>query len=243
MKRSAIQPLFACLLLGLAACQTEPEVVIYAGQPAPEPEPVAPAIDQAQVARARQLADMLYQAKVALDANRLMLPAGNNAYEIYQQVFQLDPGNAVAVQGMADIVLRYVALASDATNKGEYDNAAGYLNRAARLDANSSAVATARARLAEARKKQVDMIVLEPDALKSKSLELMGKLADIAQQIKANNSTFMIRARNDEEGRWIYKTMRDAVGGERLHGNIDISGTPGIVITSATTTDQTRLFD
>jgi hypothetical protein len=50
--------------------------------------------------------------------------------------------------------------------------------------------------------------------------------------LQASEATFLIRARTDEEGRWIYKTMRDAVGGYRLRGNIDVSGTPAIVVST-----------
>jgi tetratricopeptide (TPR) repeat protein len=218
--------------LALSACTAPPKVIVYPSTPAPEPEPAPVVIDEEQLRRARMLADMLYQAKNAFADNRLMLPAGNNAYETYQQVLQVDPGNAVALAGIEEIVLRYVALAEDAINKGQYDNATGYLNRAARLHADSADVASARSHLASARQNKVQMQALDPKALSAKSLEVMTQLADIAQQIRAADATFLIHARTDEEGRWIYKTMRDAVGGYRLRGNIGLGGTPGIVITS-----------
>jgi tetratricopeptide (TPR) repeat protein len=232
MKRVGSKLWVLWISLALSACTSPPKVIVYSSAPAPVPEVVPVVIDEGQLRRARMLADMLYQAKNAVDDNRLMLPVGNNAYDIYQQVLQLDPGNAVALEGIEEIVLRYVALAEDAINKGQYDNAAGFLNRAARLHADSADVAKARSHLASARQNQVQMQTLEPKALSAKNLEMMTQLADIAQRIRAADTTFLIHARTDEEGRWIYKTMRDAVGGYRLRGNIDIGGTPGIVITT-----------
>lgn len=226
----------------LVGCVTEPKVVTYPGSPPPEPPPEPVVIDETGLHKARVLADMLYDAKSAFDDNRLMLPAGNNAYEIYQQVLVLDPGNAVALAGIEEIVLRYVALALESINKGEYDNADSLLSRAGRLNSDSEAVAEGRAKLRLARQNQVNVHTLDPEDLRSKGLKTMTELAEIAQQIQASQSTFLIRARTDEEGRWIYKTMREAVGGYRLRGNIDISGAPGIVITStpATTSGGSR---
>jgi len=54
----------------------------------------------------------------------------------------------------------------------------------------------------------------------------------VARQIQASGGTFLIRARTDEEGRWIYKTMKDAVSGYRLRGNIEAAATPGIIISA-----------
>jgi tetratricopeptide (TPR) repeat protein len=220
------------LLAGLAACKTPPAVTTYPAKPLPEPEPQPVIINDDEFRRARILADMLYDAKNAYDDNRLMLPAGNNAYEIYQQVLQLDPGNAVAMEGIQEIAVRYISLAESAISQGEYDEADGLLGRATRLSPERPELAAARARLAQARQNRVQIHELDPVQLKEQSLEMMTELAEIAQQLQASEATFLIRARTDEEGRWIYKTMRDAVGGYRLRGNIDIAGTPAIVVST-----------
>ena len=220
------------LLLCLAACKTPPVVTTYPAKPLPAPEPQPVIINDDEFRRARILADMLYDAKTAYDDNRLMLPVGNNAYEIYQQVLQLDPGNAVAVGGIQEIAVRYISLAESAISQGEFEEADGLLGRATRLNPERPELAVARARLAQARQNRVQVHELDAGELKAQSLEMMTELAEIAQQLQASEATFLIRARTDEEGRWIYKTMRDAVGGYRLRGNIDISGTPAIVVST-----------
>lgn len=219
------------LVAGLAACKSTSVVTTYPAKPLPESEPVEVVVDEAELRRARILADMLYDAKGAYDDNRLMLPAGNNAYEKYQEVLQVDPGNTIALEGIQEIALRYIALADSAINQGEYANADALLGRAARLGPDRPELLPMKERLAKARLNKVEVRELDAAAVSARSLEAMTELAEVAQQIKSAEATFLIRARSDEEGRWIYQTMRDAVGGYRLRGNIDISGTPGIVIT------------
>jgi tetratricopeptide (TPR) repeat protein len=225
--------LLAALLAGLTGCRMPTTVTTYQGKPVAVPEPVTVTVDEAALRRARILADMLYAAKSAFDDNRLMVPAGNNAYEQYQQVLQVDPGNAQALAGIQEIAVRYIALAETALSQAEYTEAETMLARATRLNPAMPELAVTTARLAQARQVSVQVHALDAAGLRSHSLEIMTELAEVAQQIKTAEATFLIRARTDEEGRWIYKTMRDAVGGYRLRGNIAIAGSPAIVINTA----------
>ena len=229
--------LWLAVLLALAGCKSESRVFVYHGKTvvaAPESEPEQPVLmDEGQQQKQRILADILYDAKTAYADNRLMLPAGRNAYESYQQVLRLDPENAVALEGIQEIVLRYLAMADAAIRQAAYDNAEQYLARAERLNPQRPELAGIKAQLVAARKSQLNMHDLNPSALTARSPKLMNELGEIARQLQASGGTFLIRARTDEEGRWIYKTMSDAVGGRRLHGNIETAATPGIVISAA----------
>ncbi|HWK54464.1 MAG TPA: tetratricopeptide repeat protein [Hyphomicrobiales bacterium] len=218
-------------LLALSACQSPKETpVVYVPEPEPEVEAPPPAPDAEYVRVQRMLADLLYSARIAVEDNRLMTPAGNNAYEIYGEVLRLDPGNAVAVQGIEEIARRYIGLADTALGKGQYDQAETLLARSARIDAQSPALQEARQRLAKARETRVETYALDPAGLSAQSLEMMNTLAQIAQDIMAREATFLINARTDAEGRWIYKVMREAVGGYRLRGNIDIGSPPAVLV-------------
>jgi len=222
------------LLLLLTACATQPQPqLVYQSSPPPEPEPVEEpeAVGPDVFLKARLLADILYAAKVAYADNRLMSPSGNNAYDRYIEVLQLDPGNAVALEGIQDIALRYINLADTATVQGKYDDAASLLARAARLNPDRLELEPARERLRAARRNKIESYDLNPEGLREQSLETMVRLAEIAQHIMRNEATFLINARSDEEGRWIYRVMREAVGGQRLRGNIDISSNPHILVT------------
>jgi hypothetical protein len=53
-------------------------------------------------------------------------------------------------------------------------------------------------------------------------------LSEIAQQAKLRSMAFLIVARDDKEGRWIYGEMRKSVPGYRLRGNIERGSEPRI---------------
>ena len=190
------------------------------------PVDMPPAFD-----RARFLADILYEGRLAFDDNRLMSPPGNNAYEIYQEVLVLDPGNAVPAQGIEDIVLRYIELSDAALTLGQYDQADNYLSRARQINPGRAELEEARQRLAQARETKIQLYALDPGALGEQNLDMMTQLAQIAEHIRTLEATFLINARTDAEGRWIYKVMREAVGGYRLRGNIAVTGSPTILVT------------
>lgn len=183
--------------------------------------------------RIRIIADILYEASYAFDDNKLLLPAGDNAYDRYQEVLSVDPGNQVAIEGIKAIVIRYVELADEAMLIGKYDNAAAMLDRAASIDPGSDAIFAGLSRLEEARLNKVEFYELSPDLLSEQSIDVMILLAEIADMVKQSDATVLITARTDEEGRWIYKIMRESVGGYRLRGNISLGNVPGVQINSS----------
>ena len=221
--------------LALASCASrETGQVIYSpGDKAAEADPDRNRVEvyNDPFLRQRVLADMLYEARMAFEDNRLMAPAGNNAYDQFRTVLDFDPDNEVARQGILDIVGRYVDLADAAIAIGQFDNAQGLLDRAARIGENRELVAAARNRLAQARDVKMDVYALDARALASRDLDIMVKLGEIGQLIRDQEATFLINARSDEEGRWIYQVMRQAVGGFRLRGNIAITSEPSIQVT------------
>jgi hypothetical protein len=224
--------LVICALV-LGGCEGTKTRTVYVPPPVVEPEPEpAPPISSEELRRARLMADMLYDARIAYENNQLMTPSGSSAYDRYREVLSFDPENAVARQGLVDIVLRYVDLANIEMTQGEYDNAATLLQRGASILPDRPELGDARARLAVARQTKIENHPLDGDALRKQALEMMTELAAIAESIRAREATFLINARTDDEGRWIYKVMREAIGdGYRLRGNIGVSGTPAILIT------------
>ena len=220
------------LLLSSCGTQESGRVVYSGGAPdseaSVEERGALPASDP--FIRQRILADMLYEARIAYEDNRLMSPAGNNAYDKFREVLDIEPENTVAMQGIRDIVYRYVELADAAIQVGQFDNAESYLSRARRVGVEWDVIDKADRRLAQAREVKMDVFTLNAEALSDRSLDMMVLLGEIGQQIRDQEATFLINARTDEEGRWIYKVMREAVGGYRLRGNIAIDNDPSIQI-------------
>ncbi len=109
-------------------------------EPAPvvaKPEPTRPA----PVARRITAGDRLKiiglsrNAATALRENRLMSPAGDNAYALYQQILSIDPNNADATSGIRNIASRYVAMADRAIDRSDLEKARTYVDRARQADA------------------------------------------------------------------------------------------------------------
>jgi hypothetical protein len=49
-------------------------------------------------------------------------------------------------------------------------------------------------------------------------------LEDIAKKARELDAFFLITAPNDDQARWMFSVMREAVQGYRLRGNIELSG-------------------
>jgi hypothetical protein len=217
--------------LVLGGCENTKRQTVYRAPAIVEPEAAPPPVSSEELRRARLMADMLYDARLAYENNQLMTPTGSSAYDRYREVLSFDPENAVAKQGLVDIVLRYIELADLEMTQGEYDNAASLIQRGASILPDRPELSDARSRLAVARQTKIESHLLDPDGLRDQTLELMTELAEIAESIRDREATFLINARTDDEGRWIYKVMREAVGGYRLRGNIGTSDTPAVLIT------------
>jgi len=222
---------FFLILLLVSCASIESEPVVYTpGVPEVPQTEEGPLSNSDPFIRQRIMADMLYEARLAYDDNRLMSSSGNNAYDRFRAVLDFDPENVVALQGIKDIVIRYVALADEAIQSRQYDNAESLLNRAARIDQSEVTIAEARQRLEVARQIRMQVFALDEQGLSERSLELMVELGEIGGFIRDNEATFLIFSRTDEEGRWVYRIMREAVGGYRLRGDITVDSKPSIQV-------------
>ncbi|MEX2525670.1 MAG: protein kinase [Gammaproteobacteria bacterium] len=88
--------------------------------------------------------ELLSMADRDIAALRLMTPAGNNAYEKYQQVLEMDEENPEASWGLKRIAGKYVQLAYGSMESGRLDRAQRYLNNAEQLDPRSPDLQKAR---------------------------------------------------------------------------------------------------
>ncbi|MBX9608679.1 MAG: serine/threonine protein kinase, partial [Gammaproteobacteria bacterium] len=107
----------------------------------PVPMPEAPAPNQTSLAE--QVTLLLFAAGTDLAALRLTTPPGQNAHDKYQEVLRLDPGNAEALRGLADIGARYVELAWQALNDGDLARATSHLDQATLVAPETPGIAAA----------------------------------------------------------------------------------------------------
>ena len=177
----------------------------------------------------RLIAMLLARAQRALHKDQLKSPATDNAFGWYQQVLLHDEDNAEAHWGMRRIGARYLELAEQAYNAGKRYKAELLLE-----EGESVSLSPQLARQMRMKYAMIDVpaneFLLDGRALAARNELIVQRLAEIALLARAESSRLSIYARNDAEGRWIYKQMRMAVDGFRLRGNILISRTPRVVL-------------
>jgi len=86
-----------------------------------------------EAAAEERIASLLEQAERALEGDRLMVPAGNNAFEAYQAVLDQDPDHPEARSGIRLIAERYAELARLALDRADFDSADQFIERSNRL--------------------------------------------------------------------------------------------------------------
>jgi hypothetical protein len=112
---------------------TPPEVSRAVPLPEPEDTPPEPEDGEGQQ-RADMIGELLNRARLDVAALRLTRPAGDNAYERYQEVLALDPENPDALEGLQAIVERYHGLVEEALARGALDAAERHLESARSVD-------------------------------------------------------------------------------------------------------------
>ena len=235
----SIQPLrllffLLCVLL-LGSCQTPP-VESTPGESRPANEAlVIRVLSEAEVYSGSETAgnrdmipDILYAALQALSEDRLLTPVDDNAHGRFKRVLAMDSKNELALEGLQDIVVRYLQLAGESMNRGIFDEAETLLGRARFVDSSHPGIASA----AEALRLEMNsndlFFKLDYPSYSARSELAQNELADIARQTREHEAFFLITAPNDDLARWMVSMMREAVSGYRLRGNIELSSRLGI---------------
>lgn len=178
--------------------------------------------------RQRLIADLLYAGLQALDADRLLTPVDDNAHGKFMRVLAYDPDNEIALQGLQDILARYVQLAGEASRQGLFVEAELMLDRARFIDEDHPDIARASVGLQDEMNSGDLFFTLDAVEFSRRSERAQEQLIDIAKQAKQHGAFFLITAPNDDLARWMYSIMRDAVAGYRLRGNIELAGRTSI---------------
>ena len=126
---------------------TKPE----AAPPASEPDK-SPPVEQDEVTR------LLAAAEADITARRLTRPMGNNAWDRYLQVLELEPANEDAIKGMERVIGSYMALFGAALAQEDFDKAAGYLASIRDLNPDSPVLDEGERRLEVASQARTDRL-------------------------------------------------------------------------------------
>lgn len=152
-----------------------------AGADESQTAPAAQSVDNAQGARQSEVARCLDLADRALSADRLTVPANDNAYEHYRVALALDPGNPRARAGLRNIVTRYRVLAEGRLEKGD-------LRGARRFASRGLALSPADSELLAIKRKAVKAEAGRPER---DSPELLARLEDWLRSGRSDRSLFL----------------------------------------------------
>lgn len=227
----------ACITVWLGACQYLPQQTRTASESdgsaaGVEDEFSVSVLSESEVVTGGQagfseerqfLADILFEGLQALDADRLLTPVDNNAYARFQRVLAYEPDNAIALQGLEDIARRYIELSLQASRRGLFAEASTMLENARFVDADHPDLASTWITL-QAEINSGDLFFdLDNNAITRRSESAQAQLVDIAHKARELSANILITAPNDDNARWIFNTMREAVDGYRLRGNIELA--------------------
>jgi len=97
--------------------------------------------------QSQKISDLLEGARANIKELKLTSPLGNNAYEKYQTVLNLEPNNPEAMNGMDRIVDEYIDLMDFALGKNDIPRARTYLRKGMNINSEHYGVADAERRL------------------------------------------------------------------------------------------------
>jgi periplasmic protein TonB len=122
-----------------------PSTPVKAGVVAPPPP--------ANVA-AMSLNQLLSEARKAVNEQRLLAPAGNNAFEFYLKVLEKDPGNQVASDALRETFPVGASVAEQAINQRDFNDAQRQIDLLAKADPANYTLTILRSKLDAQRKLQ-----------------------------------------------------------------------------------------
>ena len=85
----------------------------------------------------RNVEELLAAGQAAIQKNYLRTPYDKSAWNFFNQVLELEPGNKFATQGMEDIAARYALLTELALERGKYTTAQVYIDRGLGISAEN----------------------------------------------------------------------------------------------------------
>ena len=135
---------------------------------------------------------LLAAAEADLKARRLTSPAGNNAWDRYQQVLEIDPANSDAIKGMERVIESYMELFGIAVEQEDFEQADSYLGRIRDLHPDSPSLLTGRKQLEDAKLKRAERLAEQERQRQAGETSRQAKLERqrIEQEIKEHWESF-----------------------------------------------------
>jgi tetratricopeptide (TPR) repeat protein len=215
-------------VLLLAGCQqpalqpAAPPAAPAVAEPQPAPVAAPAAIDE------ERLDALLEQGDEALVAGRLLTPIDDCAYDYYRAALQVAPNHPAALHGLGRIADRYLNLAEQAAQRGQFATAQSMLERARIADPGRPDIAETAATIARREQADTRHVGLDAVQLSHRAASLAAQLQRLGSAAKAANAWVVIRAGNDADGRWIYQQLARGEGKTRIRAELTIGAPPAV---------------
>ncbi|MHA6204574.1 energy transducer TonB [Dyella soli] len=134
---------------------------------------------------AMSLNQLLAEARKAVNEQRLLAPAGNNAFEFYLKVLEKQPGNQVAADALRETFPVGASLAEQAINQRDFSDAQRQIDLLAKADPANYTLTILRSKLDAQRKLQDREQQLASDKEKQSQLAAQKAVADKAEADRA----------------------------------------------------------
>ncbi|MDF1624045.1 MAG: hypothetical protein P1V33_11310 [Pseudohongiella nitratireducens] len=214
----------------LAACQSQAPQTRPVETVQLEPEEQPSMANQEQARRDREdaerhrqyVADILYDGMRALREDRLTTPVEDSAFHYFNRAFALDPGNQVALDGLQDIVARYLQLTEKAARQGHFATAEQFLDRAMMVDPDAEGIDVAAQNLQLERERTHSVHRFEFAGVRTQQPAVADSLRQIASTVSEINAFVLITAPSDEMGRWMYSQVQSGMVNSRIRADIEI---------------------
>lgn len=193
----------------------------------------------ADLERRATIQNNLDRGLLALQTDRLTMPKEDCAVFYYRNVLAVEPDNAEAQAGIDKVVGRYVQLAKRAHDNGNDKQAASWLKRAEEVRGPTRKTTALRSKIKESPKGQDDRAIeflpatdylLSREALDARGPEITKRLEEIAQRAESRQRAALVIARDQAEGDWIVRVMKEAVPGYALKTRIEPASRPAVIL-------------
>lgn len=192
--------------------------------PPPKPAPVVQPSNQEQL----EIDRLLLEATEALVGNRLTTPAEDCAYYRYLRVLSLDPDNRYALQGIHDIVEKYLDWAIRDAELKKFKRAESYLDKARTVDETHPNIKAVAEQITLRSHARMMTYRLSNEGLNIRADWITAELLEIGREVQQQNATVVITARTDAEARWIYQQLNNAAGEVRVRGEVKLGSIPSV---------------
>lgn len=174
------------------------------------------------------LAEKLHQADEAFAADHLTYPEVGSAYALWREILAVEPHQEDALRGLERLVEHYIELCMRAIERQQFASARSMLARARLISPQHPSIKPSAEKIRLLSQAQRTRLPLSQDDLNKRDANLSAELRTLARVPSTQSCRFIISAKNDAQGRWIYQTLSKANADGRLSAQIEIRLPAGV---------------